>query len=132
MSAGSSDSGERRTREIELEATVAGAPIDPALLARVMEQTLAAADDKDTSVSGDLQRLKAIAHRRKGQNLVLEPVVIEMVRAMLGAEFAGLEADPERFKEVTMKIARTLLDDPTANKRLESLWSRLNEGDAKP
>lgn len=102
-------------------------PLDPALLERVVKQTLAAADEQDASTSADLQRLRMVAHRRKGQNLVLEPVVIEMVRAMLGAEFAGLDADPERFREISMRIARTLIDDPVSCKRLENLWARLAE-----
>jgi hypothetical protein len=58
---------------------------------------------------------------------MLEPVVVEMVMAMLGSNFAGLDADPERYREIAMKIARTLLDDPVASKRMENLWVRLAE-----
>lgn len=129
MSSGSSASGsagDRPAREPSAEAA-GGMPLDPALLERVVKQTLAAADEQDASTSADLQRLRMVAHRRKGQNLVLEPVVIEMVRAMLGAEFAGLDADPERFREISMRIARTLIDDPVSCKRLENLWARLAE-----
>ncbi len=130
MSSGSSSrepSGGRPAGEKAADGAGA-APLDPALLERVVKQTLAAADVQDESTNADLQRLRSIAHRRKGQNLVLEPVVIEMVRAMLGAEFAGLDADPERFREISMKIARALLDDPVSCQRLENLWSRLAEG----
>ncbi len=129
MSTGGSagDSGGKQVRGINTDAAAGSAPVDPALLARVLQQTLAAADEQDPAHAADLQRLRAIAHRRKGQNLVLEPVVIEMVRGVLGAEFAGLDKDPVRFNEVTMRIARSLLDDPVANKRLENLWARLAE-----
>jgi hypothetical protein len=127
MSSGSTGgaSGGKQVRESTTDGATGSVPVDPALLARVLQQTLAAADEKDAANSADLQRLRAIAHRRKGQNLVLEPVVIEMVRGVLGAEFAGLDKDPERFNEITMRIARSLLDDPVANKRLENLWARL-------
>jgi hypothetical protein len=129
MSSGSSGdaSGGKQVREIISGEAAGSGPVDPALLARVLQQTLAAADEQDAANSADLQRLRAIAHRRKGQNLVLEPVVIEMVRGVLGAEFAGLDKDPERFNDITMRIARSLLDDPVANKRLENLWARLAE-----
>ncbi|MEX2188634.1 MAG: hypothetical protein WD875_17635 [Pirellulales bacterium] len=129
MSSGSSPSepsGSRPSGE-QLGDAAGAAAIDPALLERVVKQTLEAADEQDISSAVDLQRLRSIAHRRKGQNLVLEPVVIEMVRAMLGAEFAGLDADPERFREISMRIARTLLEDPVSCKRLENLWARLAE-----
>jgi hypothetical protein len=58
---------------------------------------------------------------------MVEPTVVELVRAVLGAEFAGLAADPERFKAMTVEIARALMDDPVASKRLEGMWKRLCE-----
>jgi hypothetical protein len=102
-------------------------PTDPALLEKVLERTRSAAESTDAADSADIQRLRSIAHRRKGQPLVVEPVVVEMVRAVLGAEFAGLDKDPERFRDMTLQIARTLMDDPAACKRLESMWRKLNE-----
>ena len=50
-----------------------------------------------------------------------------MVRAAMGPTFAGLNKDPQRFNEMTLHVARTLMEDPAATKRLEALWLRLNE-----
>jgi hypothetical protein len=123
---GSSDASDARNTDAAAPSS-AQTPFDPALFERVVRQTLAMAEDNDAETSADLQKLRVIAHRRKGQHLMLEPVVIEMVMAMLGSNFAGLDADPERYREIAMKIARTLLDDPVASKRMENLWVRLAE-----
>jgi membrane-anchored protein YejM (alkaline phosphatase superfamily) len=127
MSQGSSGSSGARNVDAVSAQGVANAPFDPALFERVVRQTLALAEDQDAETSADLQKLRVIAHRRKGQHLMLEPVVVEMVMAMLGASFAGLDADPQRYREIAMKIARTLLEDPVASKRMENLWVRLAE-----
>lgn len=129
MSQGASgaNSGGGRQVDATSAASAGPAPFDPALFERVVRQTLAMAEDQDAETSADLQRLRVIAHRRKGQHLMLEPVVVEMVMAMLGPSFAGLDADPERYREIAMKISRALLDDPVASKRLENLWVRLAE-----
>jgi hypothetical protein len=99
--------------------------VDPAILEKVLQQTLSAADDAISVDPIHVQRLRAVAHRRGSQPLMVEPTVVELVRAVLGADFAGLSADPERFKAMTVEIARALMDDPVASKRLEGMWKRL-------
>ncbi len=100
---------------------------DPHLLEKVVQETLAAMGAGEAADSVDLQRLKSIAHRRRGQKLTLEPVVVEMVRALLGPNFAGLNKDPEVFLAMSTQVARLLMDDPVSCRRLEILWSRLSE-----
>lgn len=102
-----------------------GQRVDPALLEKVLQQTLSAADDAIQVDPVHVQRLRAVAHRRGSQPLMVEPTVVELVRAVLGAEFAGLAEDPERFRAMTVEIARALMDDPVASKRLEGMWKRL-------
>jgi hypothetical protein len=99
--------------------------IDPAILEKVLQQTLSAADDAIAVDPIHVQRLRAVAHRRGSQPLMVEPTVVELVRAVLGADFAGLAGDPERFKAMTVEIARALMDDPIASRRLEGMWKRL-------
>jgi hypothetical protein len=100
-------------------------PLDPALLRQVIEQTLSAAEANAPIESIDLQRLKVVAHRRRGQPLTLEPVAVEMVRALLGPDFANLGRDPDAFLAMTSQIARSLVDDPASFARLAALWKRL-------
>ena len=120
----------RSARPTETQTTAAQPstpPADPHLLEKVVQETLAAMGAGETVDSVDLQRLRNIAHRRKGQNLTLEPVVVEMVRALLGPNFAGLNDDPEVFLAMSTQVARSLMDDPESCRRLEILWSRLSE-----
>lgn len=102
---------------------------DPALLEKVLLQTQSAAESLDPTSNVDVARLRAVAHRRKDLPLTLEPVVVEMVRAVMAVDFAGLENDPDRFRALTIDIARALMEDPAAVKRLEGLWSKLREQD---
>jgi hypothetical protein len=109
------------------KAALRGSVPDPALLLRVLEQTLSSKDAPDAVEAADIERLKTVARQRHGQPLTVEPVAVEMVRAVLGAHFARLGKDPDTFNDITLQIARTLMEDPSACKRLETLWSRLNE-----
>jgi len=119
------DGGE--SRPSSFKAALRGSVPDPALLLRVLEQTLSAGDAPDAIEAADIERLKSIARHRHGQPLAVEPVAVEMVRAVLGSHFARLGKDPDTFNDMTLQIARTLMEDPAACKRLETLWSRLNE-----
>jgi hypothetical protein len=120
-----SDGGQ--SRPSSFKDALRGSVTDPALLLRVLEQTISASDSPDEVEAANIERLKTVARQRHGQPLVLEPVVVEMVRAVLGAHFAALGKDPQRLDEMTLHIAHTLMEDPAACKRLETLWSRLNE-----
>jgi hypothetical protein len=100
---------------------------DGVLLEKVVRQTLAAAESPAAVNPLDLQRLKAVAHRRRGQALAQEPVAVELVRAMLGPEFAGLDRTPDRYLAMSAQVAKTLLADPSSRERLERLWQRLCE-----
>jgi hypothetical protein len=101
---------------------------DPALLEKVVLQTLDALGSAAQSADSiDVQRLRTVAHRRRGQPLTLEPVAIELVRAILGPDFGGLGDQPELFLSVSAQVARALMDDPSACRRLENLWARLCE-----
>lgn len=105
------------------------AKADPALLERVLQQTATAADAARVTSNAEILRLRAVANRRKELPLTLEPVVVEMVQAVLGNEFAGIENDPVRFRAMTVEIARALMDDPAAQQRLEAMWTKLREQD---
>ena len=120
-----SDSG--ASRPSSFKDALRGSVVDPALLLRVLERTLSETATPDATEAADIERLKEVARQRHGEPLSAETVVVEMVRAALTPTFAGLNKNPQRFADMTLQVARTLMEDPAASKRLESLWLRLNE-----
>ena len=87
-----------------------GEPADRELLDRVLEQTLARINEGVLFEAPDMNALKEVARRYRGQPLSLEPVAVELVQAALRPQ-----------------VARMLIDDPTAHDRLQGFWDRLSQ-----
>lgn len=94
------------------------------LLAHVLEQTML----ESSSGTGDaLACAGALAIGRKyaGSRLVLDPILIELVEAMLLDQFQ--RAFPrEDWHAVAKEVAQRLFDDPGSQPRLHEFWRKLS------
>lgn len=96
------------------------------LLESVLRETLAAVED-DSSTASELAALKELAQRRRDERFDVEPIGVEMVEAVLAADFSALVPSREAWSQMTRAIAHTLCDDPISRQRLEDIWHRLTE-----
>lgn len=99
---------------------------DEALLETVLQQTLAALSGEESVDPSTKTALSTVAKRYAGQALVLEPIAVELVDAALPRLF--LTGDRAELRNrLAAHIAQTLMDDPIARPRFESLWHYLGE-----
>lgn len=98
------------------------------LLEQVLRQTLNGAAPKALDPS-DLEALRGVARRHRGEPLVLEPTTVELIHAVLCAHFPKPFASGASGKAMSAEIAQTLFEDPTSRRRLEALWKQLTELD---
>ncbi len=78
--------------------------------------------------AAEKRALEEVAGRMRGKPL--ETVVAELVLAVLRQHISGLPGFDELGPALSQRVARTLIDDPSAKPRLESLWNRLQGGPA--
>jgi hypothetical protein len=94
------------------------------LLDHVLEQTAleSASDSGETSASA---AARAVGRKHAGSPLVLDPVLIDLVEAMLLDQFQ--RAFPrENWRAVATEVAQRLFDDPESQARLHQFWQRLS------
>ena len=103
---------------------------DDALLEQVLAETLAATEDQSRLDSAEIEALRSVARRYAGQPLRREPMVVELAQTLLSIRLPSLADGSTRWQQTTVQIAETLWDDAAARQRLQSLWQRLNEGEA--
>jgi hypothetical protein len=120
------DSGERLAPEQVLAEQAAEGD---GLLQNVLQQTLAAMDVGLVVDDAERQVLREVAERHPGSVLCLEPIVVELVAAILAARFRCLDYPAGVWKSMAPQIARILWEDPASRARLLALWTQLNEDD---
>jgi hypothetical protein len=98
------------------------------LLEKVMEETERLLGREDALEPQQIAAIRAVARRRAGEGLILDPVLIELVEAVLSVQFRGLADGSPIWKQAARQIAQTLFDDPVARGRLEALWNNLSGG----
>lgn len=97
------------------------------LLDQILTET-ALGELSDGQYSGeDAKLLREVAARYPTEAFDLEPVAVELVRAVVGEPFRELIGGHEQWCSMTYEIAQTLFDDPRSRQRLQSLWNRLRE-----
>jgi len=120
----------RATEGIAAQAAPSGEPAaDPRLLQRVLEWAEATLRSEDPLEVADIEAIRQVARRHPHAPLALQPMVVELVQAVLQAQF---HAHPDWFpvwQSASGEIARTLFDDPGSRERLEALWDRLLRGE---
>ena len=107
----------------------AARPGDPGEAAGMFEEILQ--ETTQTLVSqeplsmADRRAFEEVALRFRGKPLPLETIASELVFAVLKNHVSALPGFEELGRSLCERVARTLVDDPTAKLRLESLWNRL-------
>lgn len=104
-----------------------GQVADPDLLEKVLRETLAASDPEVPMSPGEWEALREVAQRHTDLGLSLDPVVIQLVTAILVTRFRDVECPAELWQVLARQIAGTLWEDPTSRARLHALWGRLIE-----
>lgn len=95
------------------------------LLDSIMQQTAAAFDDRTLAQTIDLPRLREVASRHASDSLTLDPVMIELIEAVLETHLPpSLQSSGFKTK-VARAVAQPLFDNPVSRGRLELLWSQL-------
>jgi hypothetical protein len=102
-------------------------PANRELLERVLEQTLARINEGQLFEEPDMNALKEVARRHRGQPLSLEPVALELVKAALRPQLGALADTPGVYEKLSLQVARMLIDDPIAYDRLQGFWNRLSQ-----
>lgn len=94
------------------------------ILEQVLRETLSLAEQDRSLDEAECEALCDVARRHGG--LLETQVAEELVAAVLSTRLGRVVA-PSLREPMSRTIAETLLDDPPARKRLESLWRRLRE-----
>lgn len=102
--------------------------IQRSLLEDVLRETSAAARETDTREDLDLEALRQIGRRRRGEPFSEDPVARELVESVLLTQFRDHWNTPGLWRPIAQRIARTLCGDLVARSRLERLWSCLAGG----
>lgn len=103
-------------------------PADPALVERVLRQTLTMCGANEPLGAESRKALREVVSRHRGKPFGLEPVAVELVAAVLQSQMAAGSESSDIRQAVTLQVARTLCEDPASRRRLEGFWERLNEG----
>ncbi len=128
MSTGSMPSGDSSGR-LQPEAANDAVPAERSLLERVLQQTLAAQSDAPREVA-ELALLQAVARRHRGSPFSQEPVLVDLVGAILQAQFpagavGSAGAGGVEFNSAVVHVAEVLFHDPVSQARLQAFWNRL-------
>ena len=99
---------------------------DGPLLERVLLETASSADVIALG-DEDWQALLSVARRHSGLPFSREPVLVDMVEALLCRRLTNSAGAAQDWQPMRERIATTLLEDPPSCERLESLWGRLCE-----
>lgn len=69
-----------------------------------------------------------VARRYRGRPLDFDPTLVELVRVALRGLLHPDRDGVEFCRQLSVRVAQTLYEDPPARQRLERFWSRLAEG----
>jgi hypothetical protein len=127
-------SSDRRQFSSELSPNIdssSDAVKDSSAFEAVVRTTLEFADGGEKVSAEEFAALGEIARRYGPGELVWNPVAIEMVSAIIKVNYGALNRQPEFWQAVAEKIAAVLFESPAAKARLENLWDRLVESNAR-
>ncbi len=99
--------------------------VELSLLEAIVQQTAAALDEQALAHTRDLPRLRDIAQRHAGDVLTLDPILIELIEALLETHVPLLARSATLRSKVARSVSQTLFDNPVCRGRLELLWSQL-------
>ncbi|HWB11632.1 MAG TPA: hypothetical protein VG826_20545 [Pirellulales bacterium] len=125
-SASESPEGHERAAPSREEAQRAGADGLP-LLDEILQQTLRRPDQPRPQVADELAALAQVARRYPDQALTVQPILEELIDAILAPQLAAMSLPPAAKQGMVAELARTLYDDSASRERLEALWNSLLE-----
>ena len=99
--------------------------VELSLLDAIVQQTASALDDQTLAQTRDLPRLRDIAQRHAGDVLTLDPILVELIEALLETHVPLLARSATLRSKVARSVSQTLFDNPACRGRLELLWSQL-------
>lgn len=120
---------ESSARRPELEASVSSSvgpqASEERLLDAIMHQTAAVLDEKTLAQTVDLPRLREVALRHPSDSLTFDPILIELLEAILETRLPQISQLGGARKKMARAIAQPLFENPVSRGRLELLWSQL-------
>ena len=107
----------------------------PSVLDEAIRKTIASWRPQESVSKEEFNALKEVARRHQDKALELEPVVVDLVDALLKLHFAehpnahsgASPPDVHSRREMSREIATSLFDAPESQQRLHSLWAKLLE-----
>ena len=90
-----------------------------------MRQTQEICDEGAENSSAEKGAILEVARKFQGQPFSLDPVLGELVRAVLRSRLPERAGSGAAWREISAEIAETLFEDPVSRDRLERFWSRL-------
>ncbi len=95
------------------------------LLDAVVTQTAAILDEQTLAHTVDLPRLREVALRHPSDSLTLEPILVELLEAILATHLPLISEVGGARTKMARAVARPLFENPVSRGRLELLWSQL-------
>lgn len=121
------DSGQSRQPADDLPAKPAQEPaVGSEMLDQILELALGGAPQAGFVEPEDVTAMRKVAKNLAGQSFALEPVVVELIHAVLQLQFQKAGIPSATVHAMARQIATTLYDDPSARARLEALWAGLS------
>jgi hypothetical protein len=96
------------------------------MLDQILELALGGSPQAGFVEPDDVTALRQVAKRLAGNSFALEPVVVELMHAVLQLQFEKAGIPSATVHAMARQIATTLYDDPSARARLEALWAGLS------
>lgn len=94
------------------------------ILEQVLHETESISNQPAAEESADLTALCNIARKYPNSQLVLDPILIELVEVMLTRQFKSENAIAD-WKIIARRVADGLFEDPGSHRRLHEFWNRL-------
>ena len=129
MSASDLDRGEPFDSRPEVPKEPTGDSADASLLESVLRQTAQMADLDEPPSRVEMEAVEEVGRRLAGHPFALDPVVVELVGAMLLVQYGSQWNSPGLWRVVSERIAGRIFEDPLSRERMERLWDRLSGGD---
>jgi hypothetical protein len=117
---------DRRFQDASLPQQDADLEHDRAALERVLRETLEN-EAVESAGTGELTALQSVARKYASAELAPDPVVAELVRAILGPRLPVATHASGNWCQMTLEIATVLFEAPVSRQRLSRLWNSLLE-----
>jgi len=125
MSAPSKSTNQPVELQPDRPASADASAVDEVLMDAVMRQTAAALNERSLASLVELPKLREIARRHQSDTLSLDPILVEMIAAILETHLSNVcRAEAMRMR-IAREVARPLFENPVSRGRLELLWSQL-------